>query len=669
MDDISIKDTKPTNTILSGYDITICDKSSSDIDARNLIELLQGEDLSGRVLAASKLEIVAAALGEKRTREELLPFLVDCMDDEDEVLTTIAISLGNLVPFVGGANQLYCLLTPLELLLSVEESSVRENAGRSVITVSNKLPINIFQSQYSDMIIRLAKKEWFTSRLSACSLIASAFSRLSLDQREIHLQHFTNLCRDDIPMVRRIASQYFRVLLSNVVSTTGVSCTGKDGIINTKFMPLYEELADNCQPDSVRLQTTENGVAFGQVMSNLTFNNDMIKLEGRLNKITNDKLVLSMEDFLLNKILPLILSTIDDKSWRVRWITACKFADVVNVFGKIENAMDFLISSYEKLLQDPEAEVRTAAALNLSEVAKCKCKILPSSLVKGKLMDRDSGNCAQLDVVARLMKRFTALTEDDSENVRAALAMIATDLAPILGKEDTITHLVPPVLLLLRDETSEVRLNVISNLESLNEVVGVDILSQSLLQPILDLAGDGKWRIRMATIEHFPLLAKQLGEEFFSNELTSLCVRWLGDDISSIREAAATNIKELAVLFGANWVSIYILPTLLEFHKDQSYLRRLIAVQTFCLLATVVDSGMTRSQLLPIVLKMASDEVPNIRFNVAKGLEKLVSVCGIILCNSQILPVLTILAEDPDQDVRFYANRTLEFICRNEVCE
>jgi len=119
MDDISIKDTKPTNTILSGYDITICDKSSSDIDARNLIELLQGEDLSGRVLAASKLEIVAAALGEKRTREELLPFLVDCMDDEDEVLTTIAISLGNLVPFVGGANQIYCLLTPLELLLSV----------------------------------------------------------------------------------------------------------------------------------------------------------------------------------------------------------------------------------------------------------------------------------------------------------------------------------------------------------------------------------------------------------------------------------------------------------------------------------------------------------------------------------------------------------------------
>jgi hypothetical protein len=94
----------------------------------------------------------------------------------------------------------------------------------------------------------------------------------------------------------------------------------------------------------------------------------------------------------------------------------------------------------------------------------------------------------------RLVKRVTSLTEDDSEHVRAALAMVATELAPILGKDATITHLVPPILLLLRDAASEVRLNLISSLESLNKVIGVDLLSQSLLPAILDLAQDGKWR-------------------------------------------------------------------------------------------------------------------------------------------------------------------------------
>ena len=120
--------------------------------------------------------------------------------------------------------------------------------------------------------------------------------------------------------------------------------------------------------------------------------------------------------------------------------------------------------------------------------------------------------------------------------------MVATELAPVLGKDATITYLVPPVLLLLRDAASEVRLNLMSSLSSLNEVIGVDLLSQSLLPAILDLAQDGKWRIRLAIIQHIPLLAEQLGREFFTERLTPLCVGWLGDDIASIRHAAACNL-------------------------------------------------------------------------------------------------------------------------------
>jgi serine/threonine-protein phosphatase 2A regulatory subunit A len=98
-------------------------------------------------------------------------------------------------------------------------------------------------------------------------------------------------------------------------------------------------------------------------------------------------------------------------------------------------------------------------------------------------------------VAKRLVKKINTLTEDDSENVRSALGMVATELATHLGKEATITDLVPPVLLLLRDTTSEVRLNVISSLGALNEVIGVDLLSQSLFPAIIDLAEDGKWRL------------------------------------------------------------------------------------------------------------------------------------------------------------------------------
>lgn len=225
----------------------------------------------------------------------------------------------------------------------------------------------------------------------------------------------------------------------------------------------------------MRLQTTENCVVFGQVM-------DSILKKGPLN---DDELNL------LKRILPLVMATIDDRSWRVRWTAAAKFADAISAYDELPGAMESLVPAYEKLLQDPEAEVRTAATFNLAHVAKCKAKVpMPGGHPDGA----DTKAEVRTSVAERLVKRVTSLTEDDSEHVRAALAMVATELAPILGKDATITHLVPPVLLLLRDAASEVRLNLISSLSALNEVIGVDLLSQSLLPAILDLAQDGKWR-------------------------------------------------------------------------------------------------------------------------------------------------------------------------------
>ena len=231
----------------------------------------------------------------------------------------------------------------------------------------------------------------------------------------------------------------------------------------------------------MRLQITENCVVFGQVMNKAS-------KEGPLNEA---------ELSLVKKVIPLIMATIDDRSWRVRWTAAAKFADVIAAYDGLPDAMDSLVPAYERLLQDPEAEVRTAATFNLAHVAKCQSKVPVPPL--GRPPQEGDGQSEafsgpRISAAERLVKRVTSLTEDDSEHVRAALAMVATELAPILGKDATITHLVPPVLLLLRDAASEVRLNLISSLSALNEVIGVDLLSQSLLPAILDLAQDGKWR-------------------------------------------------------------------------------------------------------------------------------------------------------------------------------
>ena len=62
-----------------------------------LMDELKHDDVSNRVEAMQKLDTIAIALGPERTRKELLPFLNDvAQDDEEEVLPFWQINWVNL---------------------------------------------------------------------------------------------------------------------------------------------------------------------------------------------------------------------------------------------------------------------------------------------------------------------------------------------------------------------------------------------------------------------------------------------------------------------------------------------------------------------------------------------------------------------------------------------
>ena len=54
-------------------------------------------------------------------------------------------------------------------------------------------------------------------------------------------------------------------------------------------------------------------------------------------------------------------------------------------------------------------------------------------------------------------------------HVRAAAAADAVALAPALGRDAAVAHLLPVVLSLLRDDVPDVRLAVISRLDTINQ--------------------------------------------------------------------------------------------------------------------------------------------------------------------------------------------------------
>lgn len=107
-----------------------------------LINELKNADIHLRLNSIRRLSTIARALGEERTRNELIPFLTENNDDNDEVLLAMAEELGDFIPYVGGQEHAHVLLPPLETLCTVEETCVRGKAVESLCRIGSQMKEN-----------------------------------------------------------------------------------------------------------------------------------------------------------------------------------------------------------------------------------------------------------------------------------------------------------------------------------------------------------------------------------------------------------------------------------------------------------------------------------------------------------------------------------------------
>lgn len=194
---------------------------------------------------------------------------------------------------------------------------------------------------------------------------------------------------------------------------------GKD-LVLTEALPLYRRLSSDDQ-DSVRLLTVEDLVAISEELSN---------------------------EEVAAYMLQSIRNSVGDKSWRVRYMAADNFVKLATAVGQ-EIVRSELVVVFLHLLQDNEAEVRTAGTSQIPGFAK---------LINDPTV-----------VLTRIFPVVRELAGDSSQHVRAILALQVPGLAPLLGREATIEHLLPIFLALLKDEYPDVRLHIISKLDQVNE--------------------------------------------------------------------------------------------------------------------------------------------------------------------------------------------------------
>ncbi|XP_066229494.1 serine/threonine-protein phosphatase 2A 65 kDa regulatory subunit A beta isoform isoform X2 [Saccopteryx leptura] len=421
-----------------------------------------------------------------------------------------------------------------------------------------------------------------------------------------------------VPLVKRLASGDWFTSRTSACGLFSVCYPRASNAVKAEIRQHFRSLCSDDTPmDSVRLLAVEACVSIAQVLP------------------WDDLEVL---------VMPTLRQAVEDKSWRVRYMVADKFSELQKAVGP-KITLNDLIPAFRNLLKDCEAEVRAAAAHKIKEL----CENLP---IEGR----------ETIIMNQVLPYIKELVSDTNQHVKSALASVIMGLSAILGKENTIEHLLPLFLAQLKDECPEVRLNIISNLDCVNEVIGICQLSQSLLPAIVELAEDAKWRVRLAIIEYMPLLAGQLGVEFFDEKLNSLCMAWLVDHVYAVREAAINNLMKLVQKFGTEWAQNAIIPKVLVMANDPNYLHRMTTL--FCVNALSVACGqeITTKQMLPIVLKMAGDQVANVRFNVAKSLQKIGPILDTDALQEEVKPVLQKLGQDEDMDVKYFAQEAISVL-------
>eukprot|EP01029_Cantina_marsupialis_P027955 TRINITY_DN774226_c0_g1_i1.p1 TRINITY_DN774226_c0_g1~~TRINITY_DN774226_c0_g1_i1.p1 ORF type:complete len:589 (+),score=208.68 TRINITY_DN774226_c0_g1_i1:93-1859(+) len=572
---------------------------------------MRDEDTEVRYSAMQRLKVVAKALGPDRAREELVPFLNDLTEDNDEVLLELAKQLGQFIDLIGGKDYGVRLLPLLEALCGVEETVVRDEAVKSSCNVIKVLDPAIVNDSVIHMIQRLSKGDWFTSRVSACGLFADTYPHIpSAASRSTLREVYAELCRDLTPMVRRSAAKHLGTLAKVIEPEHVVG----------EMVQLLKDLCDEQQEATVQLIALENCTEFAELLS-----------------------VTENEEF----ILPLIRRSAGcEKSWRRRLLAVNCMSKIAKSLGADLTRAQLLIA-YKELLSDSEAEVRAAALTDANLIIM-------------------SEHCGQQLFSQHLLPPIRERCQDPMPNVRVACCKSVMGAAAAFGPTFTREFFIPLINNdFICDESPQVRLTVMQNLSGLVKTLSPASLVEFCKVTIEHLANDAYWRVRSLLVRCIPLMAEKMEQEIFDTHLLPIVQRCFIDQINSVRIATNETFADLTAVFGAEWcissIGSHIVDTYGSAAEETgpNYQSRMSMLHAIEAIVKKNPSEEIGSFFHNIVANGLMDDVVNVQLVACKVAPAITPVLnGKAL--DDIKNSLSELTRHTDPDVSFFASQGLE---------
>ena len=564
------------------------------ITSISLLEDLQSQDNKTKINAIHNLQQISLALGCEATRKELLPYLKNCInnEEEDEILIELTKNLSKFLDCIGGIKYINELLNLFEVLLSIDEPSIRKEAINSLSEILKQIDdIKEIEKDLMNLIKKFYLSDDVNQKLSSMNLIVIVYKDLDENNKIIALNYLENFSNSENLIIKK-------ELINEIVK---ISDYLSIDYIKKLISTIIKDENENIKIDIIILITS------------LKEHKDLVSI--------------------LDYIYELIKKLSEDVNYKVRLSLINNFSEILK-FSKINyDFKQLILNIYIKLIEDPEDQIRNACCLNLEETTK---------LLKNEINYN------------KLLQNFHKLSKDPKTFIRNSLSENLHKICPLLNKKQLSEIIFPIFNELISDENLDIRINIINNIINISKDIETNnIFQEKIIPSIIEISQNKSWRLRNKIITIIPNLVNQKN---FIKDIFPICLNYLTDHVYAIRDEGCKLLCKIYKDIRSVEVENRLIEKLNVMSNLTNYLIRntcLIFIKYFVdKIDDKIYFDFFQKKLINLVYKLSNDKISNVRMTCAIIFNK-VKNCKFDNRNNidKIKKNIEVLKQDEDSDV------------------
>lgn len=539
------------------------------LSPNTIIQNLQSKDSLIKTEAFSNIKILGDSFKEEKFRKEVLPYIINCIDIEDEISTLeITKKLNVIIECIGGRKYINDIFPLIEIIFHCDDLEVRKELMETLNDIFSNIKFYDIEKEVVDLINKLYDSEELNLEIGCLDLISISFDKFRKEKNKTDiLEILDNFIESDVTMIKVKFSQ----ILKNIIKYL------EKEDIEDFFNKLIQE-----ESDSIRINLIDS------LLSLKTIKN-----------------IIEYDFFIQDSIEKLS----DDESWRTRLTVAKNFSSLLGFIPLLKNEdfKIFLIDTLYNLISDDESEVKSSICYSLESC----CKILSNDNYFNKIFEKLKDLC-----------------NDNIVFVRESLANNLLLICNLIDKNKFQKYIIPIFTLLIKDNELTVRMIIMNNLDKFNKNFQNDFqFFQTIIPYIKDVAKSEKWRLRVEILETISIFSKVINKTIFLDNLSDLIFDLLKDPVYEVRKKMSENLKSIFENINDKNFNNKLIEKFNEMSLSENYLiRNTINFSILELLNDKKHLDFIENNLIDLIIKLSKDNVPNIRYNSVIILKKIMKI-------------------------------------------